>query len=204
MRIILLRHGRTTANAEHRFNGQTDEALCAAGREDALRAGVCDAVNCVFVSPLLRARETASICAPNAEQIVRPDLSEMSFGAFEGKTADELSQNADYIAWIGSDRLLPCPQGEDILSFQARVCKAFLEAYRTAVDAEMPDMLVVAHGGTIMALLDRFARPHRAYYEWAVDNACGYTCNADTDDDGALILTDCRYFTRLPLASVGG
>ncbi|MCD7745553.1 MAG: cobalt-precorrin-5B (C(1))-methyltransferase CbiD [Lachnospiraceae bacterium] len=33
----------------------------------------------------------------------------------------------------------------------------------------------VVHGGTIMAILDRFAAPHRDYFEWQVKNAEGFS-----------------------------
>ena len=35
-------------------------------------------------------------------------------------------------------------------------------------------MLFVVHGGTIMAVLDRFSEPHRDYYDWQIGNAEGF------------------------------
>ncbi len=51
----------------------------------------------------------------------------------------------------------------------------------------------VVHGGTIMAILDRFARPHGEYFEWQVKNAEGFSCEARD----SFHLTDIR---PLPLA----
>jgi broad specificity phosphatase PhoE len=35
-------------------------------------------------------------------------------------------------------------------------------------------VIVVAHGGTMMAILSRYADEPRDYYDWLVGNCCGY------------------------------
>lgn len=36
------------------------------------------------------------------------------------------------------------------------------------------DIVIVAHGGTIMALMERYAEPHKPYFEWSVKPGEGY------------------------------
>ena len=85
MLIYLIRHGATRYNEEHRYQGLTDVPLSPAGRAALRQADFSPEV--VYVSPLSRARETAAILFPTAEQIVVPGFREMDFGVFEGRTA---------------------------------------------------------------------------------------------------------------------
>ncbi len=39
------------------------------------------------------------------------------------------------------------------------------------------DIVIVAHGGTIMALMERYAEPHKPYFEWSVKPGEGYRLN---------------------------
>ena len=41
---------------------------------------------------------------------------------------------------------------------------------------------MVVHGGTIMAILSKWAMPHQDYFYWQVKNGCGYLVCLDTDE----------------------
>lgn len=88
--IAFLRHGRTAWNAEARFQGRTDIPLSDEGRKAlaGLRLPAELAGARCHVSPLVRARETASMLGLG--DAVEPRLIEMSFGRYEGRTRDEL------------------------------------------------------------------------------------------------------------------
>ena len=65
-RLVIWRHGRTTWNAEHRFQGQSDVPLDAVGVEQARRAAVELAAlkpSVIVSSDLQRARDTAAALA---------------------------------------------------------------------------------------------------------------------------------------------
>ena len=94
MRVYLLRHGATEATAEGRYSGRLDTPLSPAGRQALHRAAFSPQY--VYVSPLRRAVETAALWFPEAKQIPVPELREMDFGLFEGRTWQELSDNAAY------------------------------------------------------------------------------------------------------------
>lgn len=91
--VALLRHFPTDWNLEHRLQGRTDRPLTDAARTTlaglALPPGWQDAA--LVASPLQRAAETARILARDTRGI-RHDarLVELSWGAWEGRTADEL------------------------------------------------------------------------------------------------------------------
>lgn len=55
---------------------------------------------------------------------------------------------------------------------------------------DQPDIALVVHGGTIMALLDRFSMPHRDYYDWQVKNGGGYVATVFCQAEGDLLLTE--------------
>lgn len=91
-RIALLRHFPTAWNAERRLQGQVDIPLTKAAR--AQLAGLAlpppwDAARLIS-SPLARASETARLIARGRGFETDPRLAEMSWGAWEGKLAEEL------------------------------------------------------------------------------------------------------------------
>lgn len=188
MQIILIRHSKTPGNAEYRYNGRTDEPLSDEGIELARQAGADPAVKTVYVTPLQRTRQTAAILFPHAEQIVVDDLREMDFGDFEGLNYFDLEHNEAYRAWMESDRIAPCPNGEGRKEFADRICAAFEAIVRDALRRGEKSLTFVVHGGTIMAVMERFARPAGEFYSYRVNNAQGYRCRVETAD--GLTLTD--------------
>jgi len=93
--IAFLRHGRTAWNAEGRFQGRTDIPLSDEGRKAlaGLRLPAELAGARCHVSPLVRARETASLLGLG--DAIEPRLIEMSFGRYEGRTLEELRADPD-------------------------------------------------------------------------------------------------------------
>lgn len=90
--IFFIRHGATEGNLRRRYIGRTDEPLCEAGiaQVKALqKRGL--SVDRLFVSPMLRTRQTADILFPKMHYTVVDGLIETDFGRFEGKSADKLS-----------------------------------------------------------------------------------------------------------------
>lgn len=174
MELLLLRHAQTAGNLERRYVGRTDEPLCPAGRALAAASGIDPDLGLVYVSPLLRAAETAAIKFPLARQIVLPDLREMDFGVFEYRTADEMAEDTAYTSWVERGCTTPCPGGEGLADFQARTCRGFTKGVEDALNRGLHKLVIVAHGGTVMAIMSRFAHPPRPYFDWAVGNCGGY------------------------------
>ncbi len=175
MKIYLLRHGRTAYNAEHRYQGHRDIPLSNEGEAELVQADFSPQV--VYVSPLRRARRTAECLFPAARQSVVEALIEMDFGAFEGRNYLEMEDDPEYRAWVDGGCNGRCPGGEDRPEFCRRVCAAFEELVEQAAD--LGELVIVAHGGVLMALMERFALPERDYFDWEAPNGGGYVLDWD-------------------------
>ena len=175
--IYLLRHGETAYNAEKRYQGVRDIPLSDAGRAKLRRADFSPRT--VYVSPLCRARESASILFPTAAQTVVPGLREMCFGAFEGRNYEEMEHDPAYRAWVDGGCMGRGPGGESGAEFSERLCAALERLADAAVRAGENTLVIAAHGGTQMAVLERYAVPRRDYYAWCAPNGGGYILCAD-------------------------
>lgn len=172
MKLYLLRHGETEYNAKHYYQGSRDIPLSDAGREKLRRADFDPGV--VYVTPLMRTAQTAAVLFPDARVEVVEGLREMNFGIFEGRSDAEMEGESEYDAWIASQWQLPCPRGEAWKDFAERSCAALDVLIRTAHAQGRQELVVVAHGGTQMAVLHRHARPERGLVEWLGKNAGGF------------------------------
>ena len=175
--VLLLRHGATPGNALHKYIGATDEPLSPEGRA-ALKGLRYPATDLVYISPMLRCRQTAELLFPGAAFREVADLREMDFGVFEGRSFREMEQDADYNAWLASNCEAPIPGGEVKSGFTQRCCAAF-DAVLKADPS--PRLTFLVHGGSIMAILSRYGRPRRDYYDWAVDNGKGFLLEWDPE-----------------------
>lgn len=173
MLVYLLRHGKTAWNLEGRYQGSSDIPLCEEGREALKPADFMPEK--VYVSPMKRAAETAQLLFPGVQTIAVPGLEEMDFGAFEGKSFRDLADDRAYRAWVEGNCTAPCPGGEGREDFSQRVCAAF----ERLMAREREQLVIVAHGGTQMAILERYGRPHRDYFAWQSPNGGGFLLEAE-------------------------
>ena len=188
MKLLMIRHAQTAGNLLRRYIGATGEPLCPEGVRAARAAAPAWRPEAVFITPLLRTRQTAAIMFPDVPQVVVPALREMNFGRFEGRSAAEMEQDTAYRAWVDGGCTGACPDGESREEFCARVCAGFAQTLRQLAASNAQRAVFVVHGGTIMAVLSRFARPEMEYYDGAVGNCRCVQCEAEFSD-GALTLT---------------
>lgn len=195
MIIYLLRHGTTIYNVEKRYQGQRDIPLSEDGRAQIRQADFTTDV--VYVSPLIRTRQTAEILFPKARQVVVENLKEMNFGSFEGRNYIEMEHDPDYLAWVESNCKTACPDGERKDGFCDRTCTAFAQLVDEALREKREQIVIVAHGGTQMAVMERFAVPHYEYYHWCAPNAGGYKLDASRwPQERILTLLDTVHYTK--------
>lgn len=173
LEIQLIRHGMTEGNKFGRYIGVTDEPLCEEGKTS-LKSFSYPTPEALFVSPMLRCRETAEILFPNVEYQIIPELAECNFGEFENKNYKELDGNASYQAWIDSNGTLPFPGGESPEDFKTRSIQAFEKIVKKCKEHPYKYVTIVAHGGTIMSVMEVFAEEKKEYYQWHVKNGEGY------------------------------
>jgi len=194
MELIILRHGKTVGNTENRYVGRTDEPLSNKYIDEVKAQGSDPEVLEVYVSPLIRTRQTAQILFPNAKQTVVKDLREMDFGDFEGRTGDEMVNDEAYLKWVDGSCEGLCPNGEDLNGFRNRVCRAFEQLTRDEIKDGNERLVIVAHGGTIMAVMSSFTEAKRPYFDWFVPNCHGWRSNVELrGPDSDIILTDSKY-----------
>lgn len=176
MRMVLIRHGETAGNLERRYiGGRTDEPLCEQGIA-ALKGREYPAVRRVFSSPMKRCLQTAALLYPSIRPEIIEDFRECDFGAFEGLNYAALNGRADYQAWIDSGGALPFPGGESQAGFARRCAEAYAALLARGI---REDCALVAHGGTIMAVMAAYARPAGGYFDFQVQNGEGFVLYED-------------------------
>ena len=161
--ISLFRHGSTKANDEGIYIGNTDYPLTDMGCAEL--AGKLDQyeyprVQRVYSSPLSRCTETAEILFPDVPMYISPDLRELNFGIFEGKSALELVGREDYRTWLkgGSPEIRP-PEGESAEELCIRSYKAINTILLDMMENDFAHCAVITHAGVISNLLACFGLP---------------------------------------------
>lgn len=206
MEILWIRHGQTPGNAERRYVGRTDEGLTADARLFLEKKRECVSESwknedggkeqtgeveqrlfmpdIIYVSPMLRCRETAEILFPGQEITVWDGFQETDFGDFEYKNYEELKTNPLYQAWIDSNGQMAIPNAESGRNFRERCCNAYERCIRDAREKGADRIAIVCHGGTIMSVMERYGEPKKSFYEWQISNGSGIftetICDAET------------------------
>ena len=153
-RLVLVRHGESTWNAEERLQGQMDPPLSETGREQARelrplveRLGV--PAERVIASDLSRARETAELLGLQPQRL-DPRWREIDIGEWGGKLAGEIDSQSDELTnWRGGPRT--APDGETWARFAQRVSAAADE-----LATQGGPWIVVCHGGCIRVVAAHF------------------------------------------------
>ena len=176
--VVLLRHGRTAANATGVLAGRTRGVrLDETGREQAGRAGERLAVvplAAIVSSPLERCKQTARAVAaahPAAPEVATDrGLLECDYGEWQGRPLAELAKEKLWRTVQAQPSAVTFPGGESLRAMQARVVEA-VRRHDAAVEAEHGPhavWLAVTHGDLVKAVLadalgmhlDSFQRLH--------------------------------------------
>lgn len=120
----------------------------------------------------------ARVFFPGAKLIPVDGLKEMNFGRFEGQTFVQVEQDPEYLAWVQENEHAAHPDGERRSDFCNRVCKTLADLIDKALAEGQERLVIVAHGGTQMAALERFGVPRRSFHDWCGPNAGGYVLDA--------------------------
>lgn len=121
--VLLVRHGRTSLNAERRFcGGRSDPSLDEQGREQAaaLARRLAGEVEQVWCSPQRRAQQTAA--GLGISPVVVERLRELDQGVFEGREfGPTLREHADFFAaWKRDPTHIEIPGGGESMGALAR------------------------------------------------------------------------------------
>lgn len=152
--LYLIRHARSTWNAEGRMQGQADPPLDELGCEQAraladhLRH---ETFHAIYSSPLARARQTAEIIAAPHGLPIRYDdrLKERHLGEWTGLTGDEVNDRYPERA-DGNWRVVGPPGGENQEALIARASDVFADLLAAHPEETIA---VVSHGGLLTAYM---------------------------------------------------
>ncbi len=146
MLLHCLRHGASEANLAHRFNPTNDPLHETAHAELRRFAGFAQRHDHIFVSPLMRAVQTAEGLRLEGWTL-EPRIAERDLGVFCGLTAAECrARHADaFAAFSRLEAQPPIPDGESRAAHLARV----LEWVAETSGAHSGEVLAVTHGGVI-------------------------------------------------------
>lgn len=150
--LSLLRHGDTAANG--RLIGATDLPVAESGYAQLARTRAnlqTKGVDRILYSPMLRCRQSVDFLQLNVESAIHPDLREIDFGVWEGRTFTEIVEGwpAEVQDWSNWSEEFTFPAGENIGCFLQRVKRV-----REAVEqCQAEHLLLVSHGGMIKHLL---------------------------------------------------
>ncbi len=158
VRLLLIRHARSTWNTEGRLQGIADPPLDAMGLEQANRLAdrlKGQPIAAIYSSPLQRARSTAEIIRQNFPGVpltFDDRLMEYNIGVLTGLTWDEIAiKHPDFAArWSEDAWGAPIPESEGQIAFRARVTAVMHEITLRHIDQVVA---IVSHGGTFGAYL---------------------------------------------------
>ncbi len=156
-RLLLVRHGQSTWNAEGRWQGHSDPPLSPLGERQARAAAPAVAklgLTAVFSSDLLRARQTAELLAPPGfTPVVVPPLRERNVGEWEGLTRIEI--DAQFPGMRDAHESPPSFESDE--SLMARVLPALEGIIGDLADDAVA--LVATHGGVIRTVERHLGTP---------------------------------------------
>lgn len=156
--LLLLRHGRTTANAAGGLAGRQPVELDETGRTQATAVGErlrLLACPTVVTSPLVRCRQTLDRALPEAVPVVEEGLTECGYGSWEGQPLKQLAKDALWPVVQQHPSAAVFPGGEAMASMAARAVAA-VRTWDARVSAEHgPDAVWLActHGDVIKAIV---------------------------------------------------
>jgi broad specificity phosphatase PhoE len=158
--IIVVRHGQTEWSRSGQHTGLTDLPLLPDGEEDGRRLRPVLAQRTIthaFVSPLVRARRTAELAGLTDGEVpssIDPDLVEVDYGAYEGRTTKEISADLGRPWSLWADGTVPGESaGESLGQVAERVDRVLAKARPLLSDG---DVALVAHGHVLRILTARW------------------------------------------------
>ena len=194
--LLIIRHGQTTWNAEHRLPGQLPGVvLNDTGKQQAARLAEALTVlpiSAVISSPLERARETAEYIAQgrNLQIQLEPGLMDTDVGPWAGQVISELSKNnPDWTAYVRNPTVAPegvetFPQvqqrvvaaverwceRDDIGAYPAFVAHAdvikLLIAHYTGLPTERAGSISIDNASVSIVELEKDRPPHTLSIGW--------------------------------------
>ena len=169
MQIVLVRHGATDWNLEHRCQGSTDRELSETGMQQAEAIANClsyETFHGIYASDLRRAQQTAYLISqPHQLPVeVECDIRELDHGDLEGLTFAEIkTHHGEFLTrWRSEPAELQIPGGERLTDVAER---AWQGLNRIADRHRFGDnLVVVSHNFPIVGIICRITSTHLNHY----------------------------------------
>lgn len=157
--VVLLRHGRTTANAQGVLAGRTPGVeLDEVGRAQARRASerLADVPLAEIVSsPLERCRQTAEAVAHGRSVTIDDAITECDYGQWQGRPLAELAREDLWSIVQAQPSAARFPGGESLVQMQARAVGSVRDRDAAVESTHGTDAIwiAVSHGDIIKSVL---------------------------------------------------
>jgi len=155
--LILIRHGETPYNRNRRYQGHRDTPLTKEGKKQAKEIAIRlrnESLDAIYSSNLKRTRYTAKVI--NGYHFLKinilPQLREIDFGDWEGKTHDEIQREWRGLLdeWEREPSKIKIPRGESIKDLAERIRSTIKKIVSNHPDQRVA---IITHGGPIRIIL---------------------------------------------------
>jgi len=193
VQIVLVRHGATDWNLEHRCQGSSDRDLSDVGLRQAEEIAARlrqETIHGIYSSDLKRARRTAEVISAHHSLpvIIEKSIRELDHGHLEGLTFNEIKQNHGefLLRWRSEPAELQVPGGERLADVAER---AWQGLHQIVTRHEPSDtIVVVSHNFPIVGIVCRITGTHLNEYRNFHLDPCGVS-RLNRNGDGSWQVT---------------
>lgn len=190
-RLLLIRHGETSANVDGRMQGRGDDPLTERGQQQVLAVAErlkreAHPVTALYTSPLGRARLTADAIGESLGVTPQPrdGLQEINLGSLEGASAAELA------AVLASGPDTRYPEGESLREFVERSVGT-MAGLIAAHPGET--IAVVTHGGVISTVLSSWSDGYGHSWREFFSHNCALSIVEFSSGPTVVCVNDCEH-----------
>lgn len=186
MQIVLVRHGATDWNLEHRCQGSSDRELSAVGVRQAEEIAALlsgENLTAIYASDLKRARRTAEVIGQphNLPVRIEESIRELDHGELEGLTFNEIRRNfGEFLTrWRSEPAELQVPGGERLIDVAERAWTGLQQIAER--HGAQDNIVIVSHNFPIVGIVCRITGTHLNNYRNFHLDPCGISrlhCNA--------------------------
>ncbi|MDD2427476.1 MAG: histidine phosphatase family protein [Eubacteriales bacterium] len=174
--VYFLRHGLTQDNLDRKYIGTrsnpgiTDESKQLISERVA--AGEVPEIKSLWVSPMRRAIETASLYFPDISPVVEDDVKERDFGIWDGQTWEQLKDIALYRSFIDSEGRVTPTEGEPYEAYVKRL-DSILERIEQLMREEPENfpLAIVCHAGPVRYWTSKIFEEGEEYHNYFLPGA---------------------------------
>jgi probable phosphomutase (TIGR03848 family) len=183
--VLLLRHGRTAANAHGGLAGRQPVELDETGRAQAVAVGArlrAVPLTAVVTSPLIRCRQTLELAMPQTTPVADDGLVECGYGAWEGQPLKKLAKDPLWPVVQQHPSAAIFPGGEAMAAMAARAVAAVRRWDARVTEEHGPDAMWLActHGDVIKAIVADALGVHLDLFQRIVADPSSVTVIRDT------------------------